>query len=118
MLSSKLKAQIKDKLLKLEKDLIESVESAKKSAKPVELDQQSVGRVSRIDAIQQQQLSLNSLKRQQMQLNQVRQALMKIDSDDFGLCGVCEEQISESRLLARPEHNLCLPCTKTGEKSI
>ena len=115
MINSRLRNKIKKRLLELEAGLLESIENAKQSSKPVKLDQQSIGRVSRIDAIQQQQISLSALQRQERQLNQVKQALQKIDDKDFGYCRMCEELIKETRLLARPEHNICLACTKSGE---
>lgn len=115
MFSDSFKKQIKLKLQELEDELVQSVQVSQKSAKPVKLDQQSVGRVSRIDAIQQQQLSLNALNRLKRRLEQVRQTLKKIDTDDFGLCRICEEPISEKRLLTRPEHSLCLSCTRSKE---
>ena len=115
MLDDNLKKKIKEKLVLLEMELLESIESSEKSAKPVTLDQQSVGRVSRIDAIQQQQMSLNSLGRQKRQLEKVRQALRRINDENFGFCQICEEPINESRLMTRPEHSLCLNCTKQSE---
>lgn len=112
MLGDDSRKLLKEKLLTLEKELIEAISNAKESSKPVTLDQQATGRVSRIDAIQQQQMSLAALKRQEQQLALVRQALSKVDTESFGLCIKCEEPISEERLIARPESPICKACIR------
>jgi len=45
----------------------------------------------------------------------IREALNRIDEEDFGVCGVCGEEISESRLLARPVATLCVDCKRKQE---
>ena len=101
----------KDELKTLQVNLIEDIARSKESTKPVKLDQQAVGRVSRIDAIQQQQMQTASFKRLEGRLQAVERALSSIDKGNYGLCLKCEEQIAKKRLLVRPEASLCIRCS-------
>jgi len=67
---------------------------SKSSTRPVSLDE-SIGRVSRIDAIQSQQMALAAERRRIQELQRIEAALKRIDSGDYGYCMVCEEEISE-----------------------
>ena len=93
-------------------EITEELETAKANSRPVELDQQAVGRVSRIDAIQQQQIHLNSLKNLESQRQLIEAALSRVKTDDYGYCLQCEELIEEKRLIARPESPICLKCAR------
>ena len=85
---------------------LESVES---SSQPVDLND-PIGRLSRMDAIQQQQMSLVSKKRAVITLKQIEAALKRIEEDNYGVCLKCDEDILEKRLLARPEGPFCTDC--------
>ena len=95
--------------------LLEQLNLGSDSARPVELDQQSVGRVSRIDAIQQQQMALASRDQAETQLKQVELALRRIESGEYGFCQSCEEPILFARLQAQPFAILCIDCQSTAE---
>lgn len=86
------------------------------SAKPVTLDQQAIGRVSRIDAIQQQQMAAANRRRMQLRVSQTRQALEAVATGDYGLCRRCEEPIGIRRLTVRPETPICLDCQAALER--
>jgi len=45
----------------------------------------------------------------------IKGALEKIDNGTFGICEVCEEEISEKRLKARPVTTLCIDCKTKQE---
>ena len=108
-------AQLEDYRLKLEalqESLEEDLAQAKKSSAPVELDQTAVGRVSRIDAIQQQQMQLASIQRLELRLELIKEAYNRIDDGSYGICKICEEDISDKRLEARPESPVCVNCMK------
>jgi len=76
---------------------------------PVQLDG-SIGRLSRMDALQAQQMALALKRRQQEQLQRVERALRAIDDGTYGTCGRCEEPIAEPRLEAQPDAVLCVTC--------
>ena len=87
------------------------------STKPVTLDQQSVGRVSRIDAIQQQQMASANRGHTIALLKQVDAALKRIESDLYGLCLACDEPIALLRLQAQPHTANCISCQSKLEHS-
>jgi len=80
------------------------------SAKPVELDQTSVGRVSRMDAIQSQAMAVATRHTLKTTLAQCQGALHAVTRGEYGLCKKCEEPIGIKRLTARPEAPFCLEC--------
>ena len=45
----------------------------------------------------------------------IEEALARIEGGTFGICEVCEEEISESRLTARPVTTLCINCKEDQE---
>ena len=85
------------------------------STRPVELDQQSVGRVSRIDAIQQQQMAIAGREQGEQLALAIRRALQRIEDGSYGYCLHCEEPIGFARLQARPQATLCLSCQEISE---
>ena len=63
-----------------------------------------------MDAIQQQQMSLESKNRALLTLKQIEAALGRVKDGSYGVCLKCEEEISEKRLKARPESPFCTAC--------
>ncbi|MDR9498257.1 MAG: TraR/DksA C4-type zinc finger protein [Hydrogenovibrio sp.] len=76
----------------------------------VALDQQSVGRLSRMDAMQQQQMALEAERRSRQNLTEIDKALKRIELDRFGFCQECEEPINPKRLALNPTATLCIDC--------
>ncbi|MCB9745406.1 MAG: TraR/DksA C4-type zinc finger protein [Alphaproteobacteria bacterium] len=78
----------------------------------VQLDQSAVGRVSRVDALQQQQMALANKRRAERRMEAVEAALERFDEDpeSFGWCPGCGEPIGVRRLRAVPESVFCVPC--------
>ena len=108
-------AELRDALLTLKSELETTMRRSTEAAKPVTLDQQAVGRVSRIDAIQQQKMVEANRHRQMLRLSQVKQALEAIVNGEYGECRRCEEPIGFRRLQARPESPICLDCQNSLE---
>ena len=104
------KKELKGLLEVLVAEIQTGIAKAKNGSAPVELDQSAVGRVSRIDAIQQQKMVSAGLARLERRLAQVKSALLRIDADGFGECSQCEEPISIERLRVSPEALLCVNC--------
>ena len=103
------------RLLEQRQELEAALEGNRESSEPVTLDQQSVGRVSRIDAIQQQQMALANRQQAAARLRQVEQALQRIDAGDYGDCLECGEPIAVARLEAQPWCRLCIDCQSAQE---
>ena len=102
--------QWREKLLSEKQELETLSEGARDSRSAVKLDQQSVGRLSRMDAMQQQAMAVASEKRRKLRLTQIEAALKRIESDDFGYCIRCGEPIAEKRLNIDPASTLCVGC--------
>ncbi|MFT5657552.1 MAG: DnaK suppressor protein [Gammaproteobacteria bacterium] len=96
--------------------LTDQLQQLNESSKPVNLDQQSVGRVSRIDAIQQQQMATANRDQANALLQEVGLALTRIESDCFGLCLICDEPIALARLQAQPNTANCISCQSKLEQ--
>lgn len=100
------------RLLQRREELQAIEASSRDATQPVELDQASVGRISRMDAMQGQQMALETARRRQLELTRIEGALRRIDSGDFGFCFKCGEEIDERRLAADVTHTRCLRCAE------
>lgn len=80
------------------------------ASRPVELDQQAVGRLSRMDSLQNQHLSKNLHEREQARHAAVRAALDRIEAGTYGRCVECGAEIPFGRLLVVPEAEHCPEC--------
>ena len=83
----------------------------------MELDQSSVGRLSRMDALQAQAMHQEAARRREALLRDLEISLAKIDSGDFGYCEECGEEIAEKRLLIKPTARFCISCSSRMEDS-
>jgi DnaK suppressor protein len=93
------------------KDDIEQVSSAnREAAGTVALDQSKVGRLSRMDAMQAQQMAQETARRRQLQLQKVHSALRRLDEGDYGFCFICGEEIALQRLDIDPASTRCINC--------
>jgi DnaK suppressor protein len=79
--------------------------------KPVELDQASVGRLSRMDAMQMQAMAQEKERRRQRRMRQIEAAIARLDEDDYGYCIGCGEDIAAKRLLSDPAATHCIQCS-------
>jgi RNA polymerase-binding transcription factor len=104
--------QIKQKLFDLRVTLQEQEEAAKGAGQPVELDQARVGRLSRMDAMQSQQMALEAGRRRQDQLQKIAGTLQRIESGEYGCCFVCGEEIPMRRLMVDPTSTRCIGCAE------
>lgn len=76
----------------------------------VELDQQSVGRLSRMDAMQQHEMAQAEARRRISDLARIDQAMKRIEEGEFGWCAECGEPIAYKRLEIDPAAHLCINC--------
>ncbi|RDX38147.1 TraR/DksA family transcriptional regulator [Kangiella sp. HD9-110m-PIT-SAG07] len=106
----------KKQLAALEAELMDFLGLSSESSQAVELDQARMGRVSRGDAMQQQAMVSAAHQRDEKHLVAVRKALKRIDSDDFGFCLECGDDINPQRLDVAPETELCLDCQSLQEQ--
>lgn len=85
---------------------------AKADRATVTLDQESVGRLSRIDAMQVQEMALAQARRRQAKRAAIDAALARVDTDEFGYCLKCAEQIARPRLDHDPTVTTCIDCAR------
>ncbi len=100
-------------LLQLQADLLNIAAASKEAARPVELDQASFGRLSRMDAMQSQQMAQEIIRRRESQLVKIEGALKRLAAGDFGYCYVCGKEIDPRRLNADPVTTRCVACMET-----
>lgn len=98
------------RLLALQSELQGMAESSAEDARPVELDQARVGRLSRMDAMQAQAMAQETARRRARQLAAIEGALRRIEQGDYGYCFVCGEAIDPRRLEADPLSTRCVGC--------
>jgi DnaK suppressor protein len=103
---AELRSDLEKRLAKLGK----SMKVTDEALKTVELDQTSVGRLSRIDSLQNQSMSKGLREREIVQLSQIREALERMDEGTFGVCEECGGDIPFERLFIFPEAPACAAC--------
>jgi DnaK suppressor protein len=105
--------QFKEALLNLRSDLLAVESSGQEAAQPVVLDQTTIGRVSRMDALQDQAMAKASQERRHIQLQRIEAALRRIENGEYGWCLRCGEMIATKRLDFDPTAPLCIDCASS-----
>ena len=108
--------EFRQQLQEQQKVLQELKDTGDEASKTVVLDQTSVGRLSRMDALQAQAMSEERVRRRQIELQDIAAALQRIDSGDYGYCADCGEEISMERLQFSPSALLCIECAEKADK--
>ena len=98
----------RDRLVAEREELLRLSQSTADDAKPVELDQTKVGRLSRMDAMQVQAMAAESDRRREIEIKRIDAALKRLDEDEFGYCTSCGEEIAAKRLESDPSTPLCI----------
>jgi DnaK suppressor protein len=114
-LNSQQLQQLQQQLLQLKTELEEQLNSNQDATNIVELDQSAIGRVTRMDAIQQQSMAVSTRNKVRQRLQSINLALSRYKKEDYGYCKQCDETIAFVRLLAQPESSLCLSCQAKTE---
>jgi len=107
--------EFKRLLLKLKSDFISASETGQQAEEVVELDQARVGRLSRMDAMQAQAMSVETGRRRRLHLVAIEKALERIEAGDYGECLECGEVIPPGRLEVNPTATLCISCAEALE---
>jgi DnaK suppressor protein len=101
------RAVIQSRLDAIESELAATAESSE----PVSPDV-SIGRLSRLDSMQMQQMALAGRRRLEEERARLREAKIRIDSGKFGTCLLCGGEIATERLEIQPDATACMPCLK------
>ena len=101
-----------DKLIERQAELKALDQEAASWRDTVELDQQSVGRLSRMDAMQQQEMAQAEARRRTSDLARIEIALNRVAEGEYGWCAECGEPIAFRRLEIDPAAALCIGCAR------
>jgi len=91
-------------------ELEELSELSQEARDTVELDQQAVGRLSRMDAMQQQAMAEAQERIRQLDLQRIELAERRLREGDYGYCAECDEEIPDGRLAIDPMAERCVRC--------
>jgi DnaK suppressor protein len=108
-MTSEEKKELKIALLDKKKELETLIEELKVITKPQSLDS-AIGRISRMDYINNKSVNEATLKKSQRDHNSVVKWLSIFNTDRFGKCTFCGKEINIKRLLYMPSSNRCINC--------
>ncbi len=100
-----LKKKIIELIAKSEKDILD-MENMTAPVTP----ENSIGRISRMDAINNKSVMEAALRNKKAKLGKLRMALKNIELEDFGICQNCKNPIQAKRLIFMPESTKCIRC--------
>ena len=101
-------------LIARRRELLRLAVLSAEARRPVELDQSRVGRLSRMDALQSQAMSVETDRRRKVDLQQIEAALGRIADGDYGYCVNCGEAIAIKRLALSPTTPVCIDCAQSS----
>lgn len=91
-------------------------DASAESRRPVQLDQTSVGRLSRVDAMQVQAMALAAERKRLDEMRRIEAAVRRIDEGEYGYCASCGEQIGARRLAVDPIVPTCIRCASGSRR--
>jgi len=92
------------------KELLHDTEVTAGERAAVVLDQTAVGRLSRMDAMQNQAMQIETERRREVELSRIDAALKRIDGGDYGYCVSCGEEVAAKRIEMDPATPVCINC--------
>ncbi len=107
----RLRAAIEEKIVQTEAE----ISRLEEKTAPIAPDC-SLGRLTRLEAMGEQQVSEHALAEARIRLNRLKYARSRIGREDYGLCEECEEEIPFGRLEIMPEATLCVECANEKGK--
>jgi len=114
-LTSEQIAELRADLVVLKGELEALLDTTDAGVRPVDLDE-PIGRLSRMDAIQQQKMAQANRQRNTQRLQMVIAALAADPEDEYGWCKRCDEPVGYGRLKSRPETPFCVGCQESIER--
>jgi len=105
------KLQIKQRIIEEIASTELLVEKYRELTQPI-APENAIGRVSRMDAINNKSVNEAALKKAELKLNNLKVALTRIDDSDFGICVRCKNPIPLGRILLLPQAITCVNCAR------
>lgn len=106
-MQDEIKQKILDEIEKTKATILEYKDMAKPEAPDC-----AIGRVSRMDAINNRSVVEAALRKAEEKLRNLERVLNNYGSSDFGKCMKCKQEIPIARILFRPESLLCVNCAR------
>ncbi|EEE46438.1 TraR/DksA family transcriptional regulator [Roseibium alexandrii] len=103
---------VRETLVRLKAELESFSEISEDARATVMLDQQAVGRLSRMDALQGQAMAQASERQRRADIQRIEAALKRLDEGEYGYCAQCGEDIAAKRLKVDPAAAFCIRCAK------
>lgn len=103
---------LKIQLIERRDELNRLLTAHRDNIKPVILDQTTVGRLSRMDELQTQAMSIETERRRKDELHRIHAALSRVDEDNFGYCVTCGDEIEKKRIELDPAIPTCVGCAR------
>jgi len=103
---------LKQQLIDRKEELERLVTAHHDDTRPVVLDQTTVGRLSRMDEIQNQAMSVEMERRRIGETHRIDAALARMEENEFGYCMSCGDEIEKKRLELDPAIPSCVGCAK------
>ncbi len=100
----------KERLSAKRTELMELSQISSEARSTVELDQQSVGRLSSMDAMQHQAMAEAMERTRQKDLIRINQAELRLSDGNYGYCIECDNEIPDGRLAIDPMAERCVKC--------
>ena len=101
------RAHVENRITEVELEIVQLAEDTEAISPDV-----SIGRLSRMDSMQQQQLALANKRRHEEERNRLHEALRRIETGAFGHCLLCHQDIDHERLVYQPDAVTCVPCLR------
>ena len=86
-----------------------SINEYKELTKPIS-PENSIGRVSRMDAINNKSVMEESLRKLEAKYEKLKFIKTQTQNEDFGMCLKCKNQIPLGRIMIIPESRFCVKC--------
>ncbi len=104
----------KDIKILIEKEIAKTeqiIVDYKELTKPEQLDS-AVGRVSRMDAINNKSVTKAALRQAEEKLRKLNYVFLQLGKPDFGLCVRCGNTIPIGRIILMPQSTHCVNCAR------
>jgi len=115
-MDNKKRNKYKELIIKTIEEIKTDIKNLEEQTKPIAPDN-AIGRLSRMEAINAKSVNEKMLGNKRIRLTRLENALKKADSEEFGECVLCGEEIEENRLKLIPESNTCRECAQEAENS-
>lgn len=102
----------RNKMLDILNELKQQDLAGEEGTKTVELDQSRMGRLSRMDAMQNQAMAVEAKRRRKIYVQRINAALKRMDNNEYGLCTQCGTDINPERLEIDPTAVMCFECAE------